>query len=93
MTPVPLLSVVVVSRNDDHGGNLLYRMQMFVSGFLEQAKRYALSSELVIVEWNPPPDRPRLACRDPRRLTTVIIFPSLSPENSRALDMISFEDT
>jgi hypothetical protein len=57
----PLLSVVVVSRNDDHGGNLLKRMQLFVSGWLEQAKRHNLDSELVIVEWNPLPDRQRLA--------------------------------
>ena len=56
----PQLSVVVVSRNDDHGGNLLERMQLFVTGWLEQAKRHGLSSELVIVEWNPLPDRPGL---------------------------------
>jgi len=56
-----LLSIVVVSRNDDHGGNLIYRMQLFVTGLLEQARRHNLNSELVIVEWNPPPDRPRLA--------------------------------
>ncbi|UCG55078.1 MAG: hypothetical protein JSV32_02340, partial [Dehalococcoidia bacterium] len=61
MNSEPLLSVVVVSRSDDHGGNLLQRMQLFVSGWLEQAKKHNLSSELVIVEWNPLPDRPRLA--------------------------------
>ena len=61
MSTEPFLSVVVVSRNDDHGGNLLQRMQLFVSGWLEQSKRHNLSSELVIVEWNPLPDRPRLA--------------------------------
>ena len=57
----PLLSVVVVSRNDDHGGNMLQRMQLFVSGWLEQAKRHKLDSELIIVEWNPLPDRPKLS--------------------------------
>lgn len=57
----PLLSVVVVSRNDDHGGNMLQRMQLFVTGWLEQARLHNLSSELIIVEWNPPPDRARLA--------------------------------
>ncbi|MBI4187740.1 MAG: hypothetical protein HY529_00865 [Chloroflexi bacterium] len=61
MSQEPILSVVVVSRNDDHGGNLLQRMQLFVTGWLEQARRHNLSSELIIVEWNPPPDRPRLA--------------------------------
>src|SRR5215813_9922435 len=54
------LSLVATARNDDHGGNLLGRMQAFVSGFLEQCKRFNISSELVLVEWNPPADRPRL---------------------------------
>jgi hypothetical protein len=57
----PYLSLVVTARNDDHGGNLLHRMQAFVSGWIAQARRYGISSELIIVEWNPPPDRPRLA--------------------------------
>ncbi len=57
----PLLSIVVTARNDDHGGGFLHRMQIFVNGFLELATRYRLSSELIIVEWNPPRDRPRLA--------------------------------
>ncbi len=56
----PYLSVVAAARNDDHGGNLLGRMQAFVNGLIEQAKRYELALELVLVEWNPPPDRPRL---------------------------------
>jgi hypothetical protein len=54
------LSIVVASRNDDHGGNLLHRMQLFVNGLLEQCQRHQLKAELVLVEWNPPPDRPRL---------------------------------
>jgi hypothetical protein len=56
----PYLSVVVTARNDDHGGDLLGRMQVFVAGWIEQARRYAIPSELIIVEWNPPQDRPRL---------------------------------
>jgi hypothetical protein len=57
----PYLSVVVTSRNDDHGGDLLRRMQIFVDGLLGQCRRHSLDAELVLVEWNPPPDRPRLA--------------------------------
>ncbi len=57
----PYLSLVVTARNDDHGGNLLSRMQAFVNGWIGQARRYRISSELIIVEWNPPPDRSRLA--------------------------------
>jgi len=56
----PLLSIVVTSRNDDHGGNALRRMQLFVSSLLQQLTRHNLDSELIIVEWNPPLDRPRL---------------------------------
>lgn len=57
----PYLSVVAAARNDDHGGNLLRRMQTFVNALVGQAKRHGVSTELVLVEWNPPPDRPRLA--------------------------------
>lgn len=56
----PYLSVVVTARNDDHGGNLLGRMQIFVAGWIAQARRYGIPSELIIVEWNPLPDRLRL---------------------------------
>jgi hypothetical protein len=59
-TGEPYLSLVVTARNDDHGGNLLGRMQMFVNGWTTHALRHNLASELIIVEWNPPADRPRL---------------------------------
>ena len=55
------LSVVATSRNDDHGGNLLHRMQHFVDGFVAQCRRHNVSAELILVEWNPPADRPSLA--------------------------------
>lgn len=61
MTPLPHqnnkaphLSVVVTSRNDNHGGGMLYRMQHFVTGFIEQCNQFQLNAELIIVEWNPP---------------------------------------
>jgi len=57
----PYLSVVATARNDDHGGNPLYRMQLFVDGLIAQCDRHRLPAELVLVEWNPPTDRPRLA--------------------------------
>lgn len=56
----PALSVVATSRDDDHGGNLLPRMQLFVDGLAEQAERFATQVELIVVEWNPPPGRPPL---------------------------------
>jgi hypothetical protein len=52
---------VAASRNDTHGGNLFERMQLFVDGLAEQAERFDLPLELIMVEWNPPADRPPLA--------------------------------
>jgi hypothetical protein len=57
----PYLSVVVTARNDDHGGRLLERMQAFLDALLTQAQGAALPLELIIVEWNPPLDKPKLA--------------------------------
>ena len=56
----PYLSIVVTTRNDDHGGSLLRRTQTFINALLAQCRRHNLPAELVIVEWNPPADRPRL---------------------------------
>jgi len=59
--PTPYLSVVAVSRNDEHGGNLSERTNLFVQSLNQQCKRYGLDVELVLVDWNPPSDRPGLA--------------------------------
>lgn len=53
--------MVVVSRNDNHGGDMHGRMQHFVNGFFAQCRRHKLSAELIMVEWNPPSDRPSLS--------------------------------
>jgi hypothetical protein len=53
------VSFVVTSRNDDHGGDMLHRFEMFADALLEQANRHSLSGELIVVEWNPP-SGPRL---------------------------------
>lgn len=57
----PYLSVVVTARNDDHGGNPLYRTHLFLDCLLQQCDRHGVDAELILVEWNPPADRPRLA--------------------------------
>ena len=56
----PFISVVVTSRNDNHGDRLLSRMQTFLNCFLDQCRRHELPAELVIVEWNPPNGQPSL---------------------------------
>ena len=60
LKPDPHLSVVAVTRNDDHGGDLRGRTQHFVNGLIAQCRRHQLAAELILVEWNPPPDRPPL---------------------------------
>lgn len=53
----PVLSVVVTSRNDNHGGDLTRRTQIFVDALFAQSEKHRLNTELVFVEWNPPVDR------------------------------------
>jgi len=57
----PYLSVVVTTRNDDHGGDPLKRLQALVNSFDEQCRRNRLDAELIVVEWNPPTERPSVA--------------------------------
>ncbi len=59
--PVPYLSVVAASRNDDHGGDPLIRTQIFINCFARQCEKYRLPAELILVDWNPVEGRPGLA--------------------------------
>ena len=54
------ISFIVAGRNDSYGGDFLSRLQVFVDNLTALLTRYDLSSELLIVEWNPPMDRARL---------------------------------
>ena len=54
MPAKPYISFVTVSRNDNHGGDLTKRMQIFVTNLIAQCERYQINSELIMVEWNPP---------------------------------------
>jgi hypothetical protein len=84
----PYISVVVAARNDNHGGNMLGRMQAFLDSWMAQSERYGLESEIVVVEWNPPGSRPRLidALRWPDKPGPVEVrFVEVSPELHAAL--------
>lgn len=56
----PYLSIVATTRNDNHGGDLLKRTSCFVKGIYHQAKKFNVAVELIIVEWNPPQNKPLL---------------------------------
>jgi hypothetical protein len=92
----PYLSVVAASRNDDHGGDPLVRTQIFINNFVRQSERYSLPAELIIVDWNPVPDRPGLAavmsipsetacCR-----TRVITVPAVLHNRVKYADKLPF---
>lgn len=57
----PYLSIVATSRNDDHGGNLADRTQIFVDMLAAHCAAFDLPAELILVEWNPPAERAPLA--------------------------------
>lgn len=56
----PYLSIVITTRDDDHGVNPMHRLGIFFEHLLEQGARHALPAELVIVEWSPLKGRKRL---------------------------------
>lgn len=57
----PYLSVVTASRNDDHGGDPLIRTQIFINNLARQCEKFRLPAELIVVDWNPVPDRTGLS--------------------------------
>jgi hypothetical protein len=64
------ISFVVTGRNDNYGGDFLYRMNLFLKVLLHFLNKYNISAELVVVEWNPPPTNPLLK--------DVLAFPQYS---------------
>lgn len=54
----PYLSVVLAARNDSDAA--LKRLAQGVAAWIAQAKRTGLEIEILVVEWNPPADRPPL---------------------------------
>lgn len=58
----PYLSIVVTSRNDNHDGSLLYRMNIFIKVLCKHLANYPdFPVELIIIEWNPPSQFPTLS--------------------------------
>jgi hypothetical protein len=75
----PYLSVVATARNDDHGGRLLHRLQLFVDGLAAQCDRHGMDAELLLVEWNPPEDKPHLS--------EVIVWPESNRCSFRVVEV------
>ena len=60
MSAAPYLSLVLVTRNDGHGGDMLARLRASLDNTLWLLERHALPGELVLLEWNPPAGAPLL---------------------------------
>lgn len=56
----PYLSVIIVSRNDDHGSRMFERTRICCGSLLHQLESFGIPSEFLLVEWLPPEGRPRL---------------------------------
>lgn len=61
MSKAPYLSVVITGRNDDYGQDFLGRLKVFLRHLDWQVRTCPDLMELVIVEWNPLPDREPLS--------------------------------
>ncbi len=55
------MSLVAASRNDNHGGDPLQRTKIFIDCFARQCEKYKIPAEIILVDWNPVPDRPGLS--------------------------------
>lgn len=53
----PYLSIVVVVRNDDYGGDFLERLQNFISWNTALINDLQINTELILVNWNPIPNK------------------------------------
>lgn len=51
-----MITITWVSRNDDHGGNLIPRIQASLDSLVEYRDMFGLDVEVAFVEWNPPTD-------------------------------------
>lgn len=60
MTSGPKLSIVIPTRNDNYAGGMARRLQFSLDILVRQLESRAIPSEIVLVEWNPPSDRPLL---------------------------------
>ena len=56
-SPLPYLSMVISSRNDDYAGGMLGRLQFSINVLIRQMERHQIDSELILIDYNPPLNR------------------------------------
>src|SRR5262245_50916971 len=60
MSPAPFLSIVVTGRHDNYGGDFNDRFFTALRFNHERLAERGVPFEVILVEWNPVPDRPTL---------------------------------
>src|SRR6516162_9254111 len=60
MTATPYVSFVTYGRNDAYTPSYVRRVDRAMACLAHQLERAAIDGEIVIVDWNPPADRPYL---------------------------------
>lgn len=80
----PYISFVATSRNDNHGGDMLKRMTIFVRGLIHQCNKYKLRCELIMVDWNSPNENelldqvlPKVSTTDYLSIRYIIVPPEI----------------
>ena len=56
-----MISIVIVGRNDNYGGDFEGRLFATTQYNLDALATRGIANELIFVEWNPLPDRPLLS--------------------------------
>lgn len=88
------LSIVTVTRNDDHVERMDERTQAFIDAIYWLAEKYRRRVELIIVEWNPPAPKPLLAeafrfpGEHPWVSTSIVTVPAALHDNYQLADQL-----
>lgn len=73
----PYLSIVMASRNDDHGGDLNQRTQACIDSLSGQIQKFGISAEIIMVDWNPPAGKPLLHEAIHGNFRSIIVPPEI----------------
>lgn len=83
---VPELSVVLVGRNDGYGGDFTGRLQTCLKALAVGEELTGVTVEVVLVEWNPPDDRPGLMTLVPDEHPYSVRVVTVGPQFHAGLD-------
>lgn len=56
----PYISIVISCRNDAYAGPMVEKLKASLTILCEQLQRYEIPTEIIIVDWNPPPNSPSM---------------------------------